>query len=182
MKVDCVDGIETMNWYVDQSRTDSPESDRLSLELVDLLKRMPYISYLRSMNFMLNELRTCYAGEIFGDGERLIDQTLDLLRSWVDDGPNRELAQRIHRQWMLYIYGEPEPDPSERGQVFTELDDWLVAVFQNITQELAVNDYLYSASEAICSAALPCCSVSEEDYPLLRSFVDAAASTIPTER
>jgi hypothetical protein len=125
--------------------------------MVKRLTALPYPAYLQCMASYMEDLCTYYGTEIFGEGERLVRKTIDLVRAAADGqsvaAPEGTDAGRLEREWLAYM-GNPGFDDEDFGDmVETDLPTLVDWICTHTVDELTDPEYRYYAAEVAADAA-----------------------------
>jgi hypothetical protein len=126
-------------------------------QLVARLTALPYPAYLRCMASYIDDLRAYYGREVFGEGERLVRKTSDLIRAAADGQPVATPlgldAQRLMDEWLTYM-GNPDDSEDAGDMVETDLPGMLLWTCTATIEELLDPVYRHDAADVVSNAAL----------------------------
>lgn len=89
-------------------------------DLVARLEKLPYRAYLSCVGLCIDDIRAMYGSRVFGLGEQLVRETLELLRTGATGASVGRQAQQLWGRWFDYM-GRPGPD----DMADTDLPTWV---------------------------------------------------------
>jgi hypothetical protein len=80
------------------------------------LRALKYNAYLRTVLRILTELRNLHSDELAGQGERLVDGTIELVTAFVEGRADLAAATKLDHAWIDYTHFDPDDEDPRRSR------------------------------------------------------------------